>query len=74
MQGSHSNPGAIEEEERKAMELGIQDGEATRGANPELPFVLKAEYGNNDGNALRALEDALSKKAGISGVRTHHGR
>jgi hypothetical protein len=74
LRGSHSNPGAVDEEERKAMKLGIQDGEATRSANPELPFLLRAEYGNDEDNARRALQDALYKKAGISGIKTHHGK
>ena len=72
--GSHSNPGAVDEEQRKAVELGMEDGEATRSGNPELPFILRAEYGSDEGNARRALEDALYKKAGISGIKTHHGK
>lgn len=70
LKGQHSNPGAVDEEQRKAMELGIADGLATREQSPELPFLLLAEY-RNEGNARRALEDALFKRAGISGVKTH---
>lgn len=73
LKGSHDNPGAITEEQREAMALGMQDGLMTRAQSPELAFLLIAEYGN-ESNARRALEDALYKRAGISGVRTHAGR
>ena len=55
------------------MKLGIEDGLATREQSPELPFLLVAEYGN-ESNARRVLEDALLKRAGIGGIRTHAGR
>jgi hypothetical protein len=72
LKGSHDNPGAITEEQREAMQKGIQDGLATREQSPELPFLLLAEYGS-ESNARHALEDALYKRAGID-VRTHAGR
>jgi hypothetical protein len=72
LKGSHQNPGAVTEEQRKAMELGIQDGLSTRDRSPELSFLLIAEYGS-ESNARHALEDALYKRAGIS-VKTHVGR
>jgi hypothetical protein len=73
LKGSHDNPGAVDEEQRKAMEMGIQDGLATRDQSPELPFLLIAEYGS-ESNARHALEDALYKRAGIGGVKTHAGK
>ena len=69
LNGSHSNPGAISPEQIEAKEKGIQMGEAAVAGCPELPFLLKAEYGNGD-NARHAIEDALMAKAGIH-VRTH---
>lgn len=72
LKGSHDNPGAVSEEQRKAMKLGIQDGLATRDRSPELSFLLIAEYGT-ESNARHALEDALYKRAGIAGVKTHAG-
>ena len=71
--GSHDNPGAVTAEQREAMKLGIEDGLSTRAQSPELPALLIAEYGDEP-NARRALEDALLKRAGISGIRTHAGR
>ncbi|HXE84245.1 MAG TPA: peptidoglycan-binding domain-containing protein [Gemmatimonadales bacterium] len=73
LKGSHDNPGAATEEQREAMKLGIEDGLATRDKSPELAFLLIAEYGN-ESNARHALEDALLKRAGISGIKTHAGR
>jgi hypothetical protein len=73
LQGQHNNPGAITTEQREAMHKGIEDGLATRELSPEMPELLLAEYGSY-GNARRALEDALYKRAGIGGVRTHAGR
>jgi hypothetical protein len=69
----HANPGAVTQEERAAMELGIVDGHETLARAPELPALLVAEYGDR-GNARRALEDALLARAGVDGVRTHAGR
>jgi hypothetical protein len=69
----HSNPGAVSEEQREAMRLGIQDGERTLLGSPELPALLRAEYGN-DHNARLALEDALLLRAGFDGIRAHAGR
>ena len=73
LKGSHDNPGAVTEEQREAMKLGIEDGLSTREQSPELPLLLLAEYGN-ESNARRALEDALLKRAGIGGIKTHAGR
>jgi hypothetical protein len=73
LKGQHDGAGAVDEEERRAMELGVQDGLATRAQSPELAELLIAQYGG-EGNARRALEDALYKRAGISGVKTHHGK
>lgn len=73
LKGSHDNPGVVTEEQREAMRLGIEDGLSTRELSPELPFLLLAEYGN-ESNARHALEDALLKRAGISGIKTHAGR
>jgi hypothetical protein len=70
--GNHSNPGAVMPEQREAMTLGIRDGAQTRGRYPELPLLLLDEY-RDEGNARRALEDALLSRAGIE-VRTHRGR
>ncbi|HEX4456931.1 MAG TPA: peptidoglycan-binding domain-containing protein [Polyangia bacterium] len=69
----HQNPGAVGEEPRRAMELGIADGETTLALSPELGGLLLAEYHDPD-NARRALEDALLKRAGFAGVKTHAGR
>jgi hypothetical protein len=73
LKGSHDNPGAVDEEQRKAMKLGMEDGLATRDQSPELAFLLIAEYGS-ESNARHALEDALLKRAGISGIKTHAGK
>ncbi|MCU1277069.1 MAG: hypothetical protein JWM53_615 [bacterium] len=73
LKGSHDNPGAVDEQQREAMKLGIEDGLATRDQSPELAFLLIAEYGS-ESNARHALEDALLKRAGISGIKTHAGR
>lgn len=72
MTGHHSNPGAIDAEQIEAKERGIEDGEATRELSPDLASLLLAQYGDDPDNARRALEDALLKRAGISGIRTHH--
>jgi hypothetical protein len=73
MGNRHQNPGAVGEEPRQAMQLGIDDGHATIALSPDLGALLLAEYGDGD-NARHALEDALLKRAGFSGVRTHGGR
>ncbi len=73
LKGSHDNPGIVGEDQREAMSLGIMDGLATRDQSPELPALLLAEYGS-ESNARHALEDALYKRAGISGVKTHAGK
>ena len=73
MGNRHQNPGAIGEEPQRAMMLGIADGEATLALSPELGGLLLAEYGDAD-NARHALEDALLKRAGFAGVKTHAGR
>lgn len=72
IEGHHSNPGAITEEQREAMTHGIEEGEATSRAQPELAFLLIEEYGSED-NARHALEDALYQREGID-VQTHVGR
>jgi hypothetical protein len=69
LNGGHTNPGAVTAEEREAMKLGIEDGEATRELHPELPGLLRAEYGGNQVKAKRALEVALYKSAGYDGVK-----
>ena len=63
--GSHDNPGAVTAEQREAMQFGMQDGLATREQS-----LLLAEY-HNQRNAKRALrlEDALYKRAGITGIK-----
>ena len=68
--GSHDNPGAVTAEQREAMQFGMQDGLATREQS-----LLLAEY-HNQRNAKRALrlEDALYKRAGITGIKTHEGK
>ena len=73
MGNRHQNPGAVGEEPRRAMLLGIADGEATLALSPELGRLLLAEYDDAD-NARRALEDALLERAGFDGVKTHAGR
>jgi hypothetical protein len=65
----HSNPGAILPEQREAMQLGISEGRQTVDLSPDLPSLLLAEHGDN-GNARRALEDALLKRPGMKGFRT----
>lgn len=65
MNGSHDSAGAVTPEEREAAKRGIEDGSATRERQPELPFLLKAEYGNEH-LARMALEKSLMEKAGIS--------
>lgn len=69
--GHHSNPGAVGAEAVEAKEEGIKDGLATREQSPDLPSLLLAQY-KDEGNARRALEDALLKRAGITNIRTHH--
>jgi hypothetical protein len=64
LRGEHSNPGAVTPEEREAMRAGIEDGFATRAAQPELPFLLLAEY-HDEKMAREKLELALMRKAGI---------
>lgn len=64
LRGEHQNAGAITPEEREALKLGIEDGLATREAQPELPFLLLAQY-HSEGAARQALELSLMKKAGI---------
>lgn len=76
MGNRHQNPGAVGEEPRAAMQLGIADGHATLELSPELGRLLLAEYGDPD-NARRALEDALLNRAGLGGgggMKTHVGR
>jgi hypothetical protein len=70
--GSHSNPGAIDAEEIEARNKGIELAHVAREQCPELPFALKAEYGDGR-NAMHAVQDGLLKKAGIA-VRSHSGR
>jgi hypothetical protein len=69
----HQNPGAVSEEQREAMTLGIEDGRDTLELSPELGGLLRAEYGDAD-NARRALEDALLQRAGLGGIKSHAGR
>lgn len=73
MTGHHSNPGAIGAESIEAKERGIEDGEMSRALSPDLPSLLLAQYDNDPDNARRALEDALLKRAGFSGIKTHRG-
>jgi Putative peptidoglycan binding domain len=70
----HQNPGAVGEEPREAMKLGIEDGHATLEQSPDLGPLVLAQYGDPD-NARRALEDALLNRAGLGGggMKTHAG-
>ncbi len=72
VEGRHSNPGAVTASQLEAKEKGVAEGEATRAAQPELAFLLIAEYGSED-NARKALEDSLYQREGI-GVKTHEGK
>jgi peptidoglycan hydrolase-like protein with peptidoglycan-binding domain len=75
--GSYSNPGAIDDRQKRAVVDGNKEGAATAGSAgeraPELGKKLMKDYGSPE-NAERALVDALLKRAGIEGVRFHEGK
>jgi hypothetical protein len=75
--GSYSNPGAIDEKQKRAVADGGSEGAATAGGlgekAPEIGKKLLEHYGSPE-NVERALVDVLLKRAGIEGVRFHAGK
>jgi hypothetical protein len=75
--GHYSNPALVSREQLEAVQSGVRDGRATLAAcgaeAANIGRQLLATY-HSENNVLRALQDALIQRAGISGIKLHEGR
>lgn len=76
LNGTYSNPGAIDEKQKQAVADGLREGKQTAGnageRAAEIAKKLMDKYGGDEKNIEKALVDALLKRAGIEGIRLHH--
>jgi hypothetical protein len=77
LEGAYSNPGAVTEEQRKAVADGVREGKTSAGAlglsAADTAKKLLAQYGT-EANARHALIDELLERAGVEGIKTHEGQ